>query len=102
MKYFILALSISLLLITGCNPVSAPVPGASPDISELKSWVDSLKGKSVEEVKQLFGEAVPTEEPWAHEDQGGIFLGYSFSDYDIEFYFSEGHVVLVSVDMFPQ
>lgn len=44
----------------------------------------------------------PLEDTWQHEDQGGKRLSYEFPNYDIEFYFSDGIVVFVLIDMSPE
>ena len=68
----------------------------------VKRWVDSLQGKSTDDIRRIFSETAPLEDTWRHEDQGGKQFAYEFSDYDIEFYFSDGIVVLVSIDMSPE
>jgi hypothetical protein len=108
-------LSLYLLIAAGCSPPTTPDSSATddksavssiedqqPDMDALKRWVDSLSGKSIDDIRRIFSETAPLEDTWRHEDQGGKQLSYEFPNYEIEFYFSDGNVVLVSIDMFPE
>jgi hypothetical protein len=109
MKPFVIAATLSLLLTAGCSPMttsdSSATPADSsiehrqPDIDALKRWVDSLSGKSVEDITRIFSKTAPLEETWQAEDEGGKLFLYEFPNYEIAFYFSDGIVVLVSIDI---
>ncbi|MDF1746873.1 MAG: hypothetical protein P1V19_24495 [Gimesia sp.] len=115
MHYFMMMTTLSLILATGCAPPNQPDSAVSsvstgaasiedqrPDTDALKRWVDSLKGKSADDIKQIFSDTKPAEETWKSEDEGGKLFSYEFPDYDLDLYFSEGEVVLVSFDMIPK
>ncbi|WP_298864335.1 hypothetical protein [uncultured Gimesia sp.] len=115
MQYFIIMITLSLFLATGCAPTNKPDPavvkiptgGASikdqrPDMDALKRWVDSLTGKSTDEIKQIFSDTKPVEETWESDGEGGKLISYEFPTYDLALYCSEGEVVLVSIDMSPK
>ncbi len=86
---------------TDIAPAMSSIEDRQPDMDALKRWVDSLSGKSADDIRRIFSETEPLEETWQHEDQGGKYFFYEFPNYDIEFYFSDGGVALVSVDMSP-
>ena len=112
MRYFVIAAMLFLLLGAGCSPTTtsdssttgtrsgvSSLTEQQPDIDALKRWVDSLSGKSIADVRQIFGDSAPIEDTWQHDDEGGKRLEYELPNYDIEFYFSDGSVVLVSIDI---
>ena len=84
---------------TGTTPADSSIEVRQPDIDALKRWVDSLSGKSAADISQIFSETAPIEDTWQHEDEGGKRFTYEFPNYEIEFYFSDGIVVLVSIDI---
>ena len=55
----------------------------------------------MDEIEQIFSETLPSEGTWQQEGQVEKMLLYEFSDYDIEFYFLDDVVLLVSISMLP-
>lgn len=102
----VVAVAAGLLFVNGCKQNATPPAAGVSDFEDamavIKEWTASLKDAPASEVRRRLAPAEPKETTWTHDEQTGPMLEYNFEQHDIEFYFVDGRLIMVSLDVFTE